>query len=139
MILVSAASNTFEIRGKEIRDYQRRSCQHSGGKLLRRDRFAIIRLAFPIAILEQCIETHVPDDIEITFAYLRSRKFVPGTIGVHALDWCRVRHEKSRTALDDVVRVVLQLMGLLLRGTPQMVLPRVQHASAQDVQRCQRA
>lgn len=69
---------------------------------------------------------------------------------MRAVDRRRVRHEKPRAALDDVVGVVLQLMGLLmvvmqlmgllLRGTtPQMVLPRVQHAAAQGVQRGQRA
>lgn len=81
--------------------------------------------------------------------YLRSRKFVSGTIGMCNLDGCCARREKSNPIALDTERVVLQLMGLLmvvqmmgllLRGiTLQMMLSRVQHAAAESIQLGQRS
>lgn len=63
------------------------------------------------------------------------------------LDGRGVRHKKTRITfyilgvMLQLLRliVVVEVMGLLLRGTtPQMVLSRVQHAAAQSVQLGQR-
>lgn len=76
--------------------------------------------------------------------YLRTRKFVSGTIGVYNIDGCCARREESNPIAIDTEGVMLQLMGLLmmlqlmgllLRGiTLQMMFPRVQHAAAESIQ-----